>query len=254
MTLPPLSKVWSVSLYDQLFSRYRVIENRKCTEWPQSDHGPLTVKSTLYTLRTSPVVLIWSFLFYDQPFFEIQGYRKSEKSEVHSMTLEWHWTFNNKNAPCTLNTYPMRHTLLSVLLYENPFSTYNVVGNLKSQKCIKWPQYDLGHLMVKTTPIHQLRTPEAQILIRFALRPPFSRFKVVQNRKNWKCTEWTQTLNGQQYPAYTMYLFLGPKFWSVSLYNSPSSRYCTLYNSPLTIMLRAKKKKMKFSVSNFTFC
>ena len=40
----------SVLLYDQPFSRYKVDENRKCTEW-QNDLEHLTVKRTLETLR-----------------------------------------------------------------------------------------------------------------------------------------------------------------------------------------------------------
>ncbi len=47
-------KLWSVSLYDQRFSRYTVTENRKCTKWLQIDLGHLTVKSSLYTLITYP--------------------------------------------------------------------------------------------------------------------------------------------------------------------------------------------------------
>ncbi len=34
---PPRDKFSSVSLYNQPFSRYKVVENRKCTEWPQTD-------------------------------------------------------------------------------------------------------------------------------------------------------------------------------------------------------------------------
>ena len=42
----------SVSLYDHTFSGYKVIENWKSTEWPQSDIEHLTVKRSLYTLNT----------------------------------------------------------------------------------------------------------------------------------------------------------------------------------------------------------
>ena len=36
------------------FSRLRVVDNRKCTKWPQNDLEHLTVKNTLYTLNTCP--------------------------------------------------------------------------------------------------------------------------------------------------------------------------------------------------------
>ena len=40
----------SVLLYDQRLSRYKVGQNRKGTERPQTEIEHLTVKSTLYTL------------------------------------------------------------------------------------------------------------------------------------------------------------------------------------------------------------
>ena len=46
---------WSVSLYKQLFSRNNIgknWENRKCTTWPQNDIKHLSFKSTMYMLST----------------------------------------------------------------------------------------------------------------------------------------------------------------------------------------------------------
>ncbi len=44
----------TVSLYDHQFSRYKVVENRKCIELSQNDIRHLTVKRALYTLNTHP--------------------------------------------------------------------------------------------------------------------------------------------------------------------------------------------------------
>ncbi len=55
--LPMRNKLWSVSLYDYLFPGYNIYtvgENRKCTEWPQTELEDLTVKSNLCTLNTYP--------------------------------------------------------------------------------------------------------------------------------------------------------------------------------------------------------
>ncbi len=52
--LPPMCKLLSVSLYDELLSRYKVIENQKCTKWPQTDCEHWTVKNTQYILRIYP--------------------------------------------------------------------------------------------------------------------------------------------------------------------------------------------------------
>ena len=38
----------------QMYNMYKVGENRKCTEWPQTELEHLTVKSTLHTLNTYP--------------------------------------------------------------------------------------------------------------------------------------------------------------------------------------------------------
>ncbi len=55
---------------------------------------------------------------------------------------------------------------------------YKVVENLKKKKKKKWKhtecaQNDIEHLTVKSTRIHQIITVEAQILVRFPLRPVF---------------------------------------------------------------------------------
>ena len=54
--LPLRSTFSSVLLYNQRFSRYKVAENWKCTEWPQTELEHLTIKSTLYTINTH----LWS--------------------------------------------------------------------------------------------------------------------------------------------------------------------------------------------------
>ena len=49
---PPRPKSHSVLLYDQPFSRYKLVENRKFTKGPQNNLNHFTVKSYLYTLNT----------------------------------------------------------------------------------------------------------------------------------------------------------------------------------------------------------
>ncbi len=63
-------KFYSVSLYDQLFSRYKVVEKPKCTDWPQNDFNHLTIISTLYELNThSPQrPKVHSIPLYGKPF------------------------------------------------------------------------------------------------------------------------------------------------------------------------------------------
>ncbi len=68
--LPLRPKFWSVSLYDQLFLRhnmYKIGENRKSTEWLQTDLEHLTVKRTLYIYTKYLTVRLkfWSISLYD---------------------------------------------------------------------------------------------------------------------------------------------------------------------------------------------
>ncbi len=60
-------KFWSVLTYDKHFARYKVAENWKSTEWPQTELEHFKFKSILHTLDTS-VAQIWSVLPYDKRF------------------------------------------------------------------------------------------------------------------------------------------------------------------------------------------
>ncbi len=70
---PPMPKFQSVSLYDQPFLSYKLVENRKCTtKWPHNDLKNITVKSILYTVLyteySSPRTKFHSVSLYDQLF------------------------------------------------------------------------------------------------------------------------------------------------------------------------------------------
>ncbi len=113
--LPLRPKVSSVLLYDHPFPRYKFAENRKCTEWPQTELEHLTGKSTLYTLNTYPEAQILVRFALWLAVFEIQGRQ-------------------NGNAPND-------------------------------------PKLNLNTWQSKVPFIHEILTHEAQILVRFTLRP-----------------------------------------------------------------------------------
>ncbi len=81
---------------------YKVSENRKCTEWPQTELKHLTVKSTLYTLNTTEAQTLVRF---DLPLAvsEIEGRQKSEMHQVTQTELEHLTVQSNLH---TLKTYP----------------------------------------------------------------------------------------------------------------------------------------------------
>ncbi len=114
---------------------YKVGENQKCTEWPQTELEDLTVKGTLYTLSTYP----WG-----------------------------------------PNCGPFRSTISR--FRDNIYT----VG--ENRKCTEWLQTELEDLTVKSTLCTLILTPEAHILVRFALRLAISEMQHVQGRWN----KWPQ--------------------------------------------------------------
>ncbi len=75
----------------QAFFKVQVVENRKCTEWPQNDIKYWTVKSTFYSIMgTYPKAqllvrrALWTGVFHIQSCWKWEMYRIS-----HSMHGEW---------------------------------------------------------------------------------------------------------------------------------------------------------------------
>ncbi len=94
------------------FRDIRLTENRKCTEWPKTEH--LTVKSTLYTLNNREVRIFVSFVL-RSAVFNIQGRRKSQ---MHWKNPNWTWTFNSKNYPVYTKYFLQSPKFWSVSLYD----------------------------------------------------------------------------------------------------------------------------------------
>ncbi len=108
---PVFSKCWtqkpkfhSVSFYDQPFSRYNVVENWKCTGWPQNDLKHLTDNSYPLHTKYSPEAQI-SLRFALQPtILQMLG---CWKSEMNRMTPDWPYNpLTVQSIPYTLNSHP----------------------------------------------------------------------------------------------------------------------------------------------------
>ncbi len=96
-------KCWSILLYDQRFSRYRVAENQKCTEWPQIELDHLTDKSNLYALNTYPCGPNFVRFALRPAVFEIQGCWKSEISKCTEWPQIGFGMLRTKSTSYTLN-------------------------------------------------------------------------------------------------------------------------------------------------------
>ncbi len=82
--LPLKSKFFSVLLlFSRFWDTYKVAENRKCTQWPQTELEHLTVKSLYIHYMPIPEAQILARFALRSAFFMIQG---RQKSEMHWMT------------------------------------------------------------------------------------------------------------------------------------------------------------------------
>ncbi len=103
--LPPSRNFSSISPYNPPFSRYLIVENQKCTEWPYADLEYLTVnKSIHYTLNTYIQGNKISILLKNQPFSKhnvaenenkIMKNRKLKISKIPNSIFAW--ASNKKN-------------------------------------------------------------------------------------------------------------------------------------------------------------
>ena len=151
--------------------------------------------------------------------FKIQG---SENPKMHRMISEWPWKLYSQKYPACTNYSPPRSKFWPLSLHDKLFLRYKVVENWKNGKCTKLPQNELERLTIKSN-LYTLVTPKAQILVCFTKHHPFSRYKVIENQKNHKCTEWPQNDFEHLTVKITMYLnwhlHTRPKFWPADLEN-----------------------------------
>ena len=105
---PPRVKFHSVSLYDEPFSRYKAVENPKCTKWPQNDLKNLTVKSTrIHWIFTPETQILLRFALRPAVFRDTRLSKIGNAPKI----VEWaHSHLNVKSTMYTLNTHPRGKT------------------------------------------------------------------------------------------------------------------------------------------------
>ncbi len=99
----PRPKCGFALLYDQPFSKYKVVENRKCTDWPQNDLKFVRSKYCIYTETLTPDAKMLVRLALRRVIFKVQGCRKLQISEMYRMTSDWPWTLTVQST-CTIYT------------------------------------------------------------------------------------------------------------------------------------------------------
>ncbi len=65
------------------------------SDWPWTLNSQKYPVYTKYLTTTTPAQILFQFAL-PLALFEIQGWRKSEKSEMYPMTSEWPWTLNSQ--------------------------------------------------------------------------------------------------------------------------------------------------------------
>ncbi len=164
-------------------------ENRKYTEWPETELEHLTIKRTLYTLIVYPEAHILVRFPLRLAVSEIQYEQGRQKSEMHRMTLNWAWQLNSQKYSIHIyllgpNCRPFFSTISGFRDIWSP-----KIGNVPND-----PKLNLNTLTVKTS---------LYILNTYPWRPYFgpvrsaiNRFRgttYVQSRRNRKCHDWPQT-------------------------------------------------------------
>ncbi len=113
---------------------------------------------------------------------------------MYQITPNWTWTLNTYALPIY---FPLRPKFGSVLLYDQPFSRYKDAKSEMSEiypKYTKWPRTDFGMLRAKSISYKLSNHPRGPNVGPFCCKTSlFPRYKVAENRKSWKCTEWPQT-------------------------------------------------------------
>ena len=155
------------------------------------------------------------------------------------MTSNWSW---NLQGQINLNMHTWRRvsnftafcSTTSCLRDSGHFET-NALND--SKLTLNITRSYVPHICV--TSIH-----ECQISLSFTTT---SGFRVTGHLRtvHWMTPKWPCTLQGQRYTTYVLLVSLGPKFWSISLYDERFPWYGTFYDSPLTPMLNAQKRTAK---------
>ncbi len=123
--LTPEAWLWFVSLYGKVLSRYKVVRNRTCTEWPQNDLEYLTDKSTLYTVGASMYLPHRpSFVPFRSTGNRFSRYKVGEnwkctewpQTHLEYCNSEWLWT--QSKYPAYIKYLPPRPKFRSVSLYD----------------------------------------------------------------------------------------------------------------------------------------
>ncbi len=177
---PPKPKFYSVSLYDQPFLRYTVVENQKCTKWPHNDLEHLTVESTLHTLNTHPRgPNLIPFRSTASRFRDTRLLKIGNAPNNPRMTLS---TLLSNISLYVMNTHPQGPNFTQFRSTTNRF--WDTCTSLSK---IRNPPNDLR--MILSTCIHWILTPRPKFYPVSLYGQPFSRNKLVENRK---CTEWPE--------------------------------------------------------------
>ncbi len=262
VTSVPGSKFQSASLYGQSFWVAGHFET-KCTKWPQTDLEPYQI--TVPYMCCPRVPNFTPFRSTASHFWDIGHFEKSALNDP-KMTLNLQ---GQRSLIYVLIVSPSLK-FHPIILYGQPFSRYKVVDNLKMIP--EWPWivncqkyipciYIINDLKLilknkkyKIRYIYEVLTHEAQIFVRFALRPAVFKIQGYWKRKFRKCTEWPQTdfeiLPVKSASHTSSNCARGPNFGPISdqLYDQGFSRYKVDENRKCTELLRTELEHLTVKI------
>ena len=133
------------------------------TEWPSTLNSQKYTEHTRYLTWGLRHIFVRFTLWSD--IFEIQCWWKSE---VHKRSLEWPWTLNSQKYPLSINYIPPGPTFCSMTSCCQDTRLSKIEKMWKALNYSNSPRRANGE---NTLHRHKLLASEAQILVRFALRP-----------------------------------------------------------------------------------
>ncbi len=142
LKVSPNLKFHAISLYDAPFSRYRPFWD-KCRS-PTLNDPKMTSNTTrsnvLYICVTNiPVSNFKPIFLYNQPFSRykvVDHFRDTKLSIIGNTPNNLRMTLETcQKYPVYIKYLPPRYKFLSVSLYDQLFSRYKVVENQQNQKC-----------------------------------------------------------------------------------------------------------------------
>ncbi len=125
-----LYTLYTERLARKRFSWYKVVKNRKCTKWPQPILEHFTVKKTVLVYIVTLSTCPWSPILVRFALrLAVSKIQGCQNSAMQRMTPNASWAPNTQRYPVYNKYFPLRPKFWSILLYDQRFPRYHTFYN-----------------------------------------------------------------------------------------------------------------------------